>query len=151
MRSLHSKQLIEYVEFEGDYLGLYINTIRNTMVSGRTCVLTLAPKVRFVIVSNNELVSDKVLKIVHQMAEIKPYVILFVPPRNSQVWIDTGIAQQETFERVQHETEEMEARYGQYFDKKIEYTSLDQVFIGVQRTADELLSKPQWVPATWSA
>lgn len=45
MRSLQSKQVIDYVEYEGDYYGTYINTIRNTMASGRTCILTFRPKV----------------------------------------------------------------------------------------------------------
>ncbi|XP_019854587.1 PREDICTED: MAGUK p55 subfamily member 6-like isoform X2 [Amphimedon queenslandica] len=138
LRSLQSKQMLDHMEYAGQHIGLSINTIRTVMTSGKTCVLTLSPKT---------------LKIVHYIAELKPYVIFFAAPRRSNAWLNVGLVQeQKDIKRAQQESDEMEARYGQYFDKTIEYVNVEQAFIATQRTvAEELLSKPQWVPSVWSA
>lgn len=86
------------------------------------------------------------------MAELKPYVIFFTTPRNVNAWLNTGSAQQREIDKAKQESEEMEARYGQYFDKTIEYFSEDGAFVEIQRLVnEELFSKPQWMPSVWLA
>lgn len=85
------------------------------------------------------------------MAEIKPYVIFFTPPKNPLIWTNDGTAQLTHYERAQQEMKEMESKYGQYFDKRIVYSNAERAFIEVQRTTEELTSHSQWVPAIWTA
>lgn len=76
-----------------------------------------------------------------------------MPPKGKrlhQAWIENGLVQEGNLLDVLQQTEEMESRYGQYFDQIIEYESVDQAFIEIQRTAERLLTEPQWVPAIWT-
>jgi MAGUK p55 subfamily protein 5 len=137
-RQADNDMFVDHFETRGIHFGVSIIAIKKVMFAGKTCLLTLSPKV---------------LKYVHYYADIKPYVVYFtVPPRGTlpiePLWSSLD---DRSLQQAIQQDKELKEHYGQYFDEEIEYTDLDYAVVQVQRNIDKLRSEPQWVPATWTA
>jgi len=57
--------------------------------------------------------------------------------------------QDESLERLMHESESLEQNYGHYFDLKIVNNDIDDTIRTLQKNVDDVCTLPQWVPISW--
>ena len=57
--------------------------------------------------------------------------------------------QDESLERLMHESESLEQTYGHYFDLKIVNNDIDDTIHVLQKNIDDVCTLPQWVPVSW--
>jgi len=57
--------------------------------------------------------------------------------------------QDESLERLMHESESLEQNYGHYFDLKIVNNDIDDTIRILQKNVDDVCTLPQWVPISW--
>ncbi|KAL4217151.1 MAGUK p55 subfamily member 6 [Mactra antiquata] len=142
---------LEYGEFNGNLYGTKLETIRDTISSGKMCVLDVNPT------------SLKVLK----NAEFMPYIVFIAAPSAEALMvmyedgrrkgIGRGIAgpgtvdfkTEEDFLKIIEESAQIEKVYGKYFDMTVVNDSFNDTFHEIRDMVDSLSTDTQWVPVNW--
>ncbi|XP_053385482.1 protein PALS2-like [Mercenaria mercenaria] len=142
---------LEYGEFNGNVYGTKLETIHDTIRSGKMCVLDVNPT------------SLKVLK----NPEFMPYIIFVAAPSAEALMVmyedgrrkgvGRGIAgpgtidfkTEEDFLKIIEESAQIEKVYKSYFDMTIVNDSFDDTFREIRQVVDSLSTDTQWVPVNW--
>lgn len=142
---------LEYGEFNGNLYGTKLETVHDTIRSGKMCVLDVNPT------------SLKVLK----NPEFMPYIIFIAAPSAEALMVmyeegrrrgvGRGIAgpgtidfkTEEDFLKIIEESAQIEKVYKSYFDMTIVNDSFDDTFREIRKVVDSLGTDTQWVPVNW--
>ncbi|KAM7536014.1 hypothetical protein Aperf_G00000098650 [Anoplocephala perfoliata] len=134
---------IEFGESGGAFYGTKVKTLRRIAASGKTCLLDCSP--------------SAVARI--RTAEFMPYVVFIAAPSTNcmkamyeygrsmgftEVW-----KRDEDFRRTLEQSQDIERNYRHLFDKIVICDNIEVTFARLKETLDDLLIKPQWVPAKW--
>lgn len=142
---------LEFGVFNGNLYGTKLETIHDTIRSGKMCVLDVNPT------------SLKVLK----NPEFMPYIIFIAAPSAEALMVmyedgrrkgvGRGIAgpgtidfkTEEDFLKIIEESAQIEKVYKSFFDMTIVNDSFDDTFREVRQIVDSLSTDTQWVPVNW--
>jgi len=148
---IKSDQFLEYGEFNGNLYGTKLTTVRETIHTGKMCVLDVNPT------------SLKVLK----NPEYMPYIIFIAAPSAEALMVmfeegrrkgkGRGIAgpgtidfrTEEDFLRIIEESAQIEKVYKSYFDMTIVNDDFDETFHEIREAVEGLSKETQWVPVNW--
>ncbi|XP_014678966.1 PREDICTED: MAGUK p55 subfamily member 5-like isoform X2 [Priapulus caudatus] len=133
-----ARRFVEHGEFERNYYGTSVASVRRVVNDRRICVLNLQPQ------------SLKILK----SSDLMPYVVFVAPPgleKLRQTRLKLGMStKDDDLRKIIEEAREMEENYGHYFDKIIVNYDLDRAYDDLQREIKVIETEPQWVPAAWT-
>ncbi|XP_060581023.1 protein PALS2-like [Ruditapes philippinarum] len=142
---------LEFGVFNGNLYGTKLETIHDTIRSGKMCVLDVNPT------------SLKVLK----NPEFMPYIIFIAAPSAEALMVmyedgrrkgvGRGIAgpgtidfkTEEDFLKIIEESAQIEKVYKSCFDMTIVNDSFDETFREIRQIVDSLSTDTQWVPVNW--
>lgn len=148
---IHNDLFLEYGEFNGNLYGTKLETIHDTIRSGKMCVLDVNPT------------SLKVLK----NPEFMPYIIFIAAPSAEALMVmyedgrrkgvGRGIAgpgtidfkTEEDFLKIIEESAQIEKVYKSYFDMTVVNDSFDETFREIRHVVESLSTDTQWVPVSW--
>lgn len=136
-------QFLEFGEYEGHYYGTKLNSVREVINTGRTCLLDCAvhavPKIR--------------------NSEFMPYIVFLAAPSVScmKAMYEYGMSmgfthkwkRDENFRRTLEESEYIERNYRYLLDLILLCDNIETNFEQLSQALDDLLVQPQWVPARW--
>ncbi|VDP75414.1 unnamed protein product [Echinostoma caproni] len=139
---LHNRYL-EFGEYEGHYYGTKLDSIRQVVGSGRTCLLTCTvqaiPKIR--------------------NSEFMPYVVFLAAPSVScmKAMYEYGMSMRftdkwkrdENFRRTLEASKSIEQNYRHLLDLILLCDNIEANFERLSHALNDLLTQPQWVPAKW--
>jgi len=132
-----NKKFVEYGEYNSNYYGTSIDSVREVVSTGKYAILVLsAPSIN---VMRKEM--------------LKPFVIFIKPPSKDQIaknliredkqLNESDIENMITSGRI------IETDYGHLFDEIIINLSHDQTQRELRRIINKLETMPQWVPVSW--
>ncbi|KAL5109563.1 MAGUK p55 subfamily member 2 [Taenia crassiceps] len=134
---------IEFGEADGAFYGTKVKTLRRIAQSGKTCLLDCSP--------------SAVSRI--RTAEFMPFVVFLAAPSCScmkamyEYGRSMGLTEtwkrDEDFRRTLECSQEIERNYRHLFDKIVICDNIEVTFARLKEILDDLLVKPQWVPAKW--
>jgi len=130
-------KFLEHGEYDKQYYGTSLDSIRTVVNSGKICVLNLQPTS---------------LPAFHE-SDLKPYVVFLTPAspqvsrhqanKNGQIFKD------EEYRELVSISHNMEEQYGQFFDSVIPFEEVEFVLKQLMYEISLLEREPQWVPAKW--
>ncbi|EDV26430.1 uncharacterized protein TRIADDRAFT_54413 [Trichoplax adhaerens] len=137
-------KFVEYGEFNGHLYGVSIDSIKKEAASGRVCIVDLRGE------------SLKAARI----PEIKPFVAYIKPPPieklrdtratdKSKVDANTQVFTEADFREMLEIGQEYETLYGHMFDVVIVNDKLQDAVSMLQEAVNNMINRPQWVPASW--
>jgi len=130
-------KFLEHGEYDKQYYGTSLDSIRTVVNSGKICVLNLQPTS---------------LPAFHE-SDLKPYVVFLTPasPQVSrhQAHKNGQIFKEEEYRELVSISHNMEEQYGQFFDSVIPFEEVDFVLKQLMYEISLLEREPQWVPAKW--
>ncbi|KAL5970270.1 MAGUK p55 subfamily member 2, partial [Taenia solium] len=134
---------IEFGEADGAFYGTKVKTLRRIAQSGKTCLLDCSP--------------SAVSRI--RTAEFMPFVVFLAAPSCScmkamyeygrSMSLTEAWRRDEDFRRTLECSQEIERNYRHLFDKILICDNIEVTFARLKEILDDLLVKPQWVPAKW--
>lgn len=142
---------LEYGVFNGNLYGTKLETVHNTIHSGKMCVLDVNPT------------SLKTLK----TPEFMPYIIFLAAPNAEALTVmyeegrrkgvgrgiagpgTIGYKTEEDFLKIIEESAQIEKVYKSYFDTTIVNDSFEDTFKEIRQIVDSLGTDTQWVPVNW--
>ncbi|VDL63177.1 unnamed protein product [Hymenolepis diminuta] len=134
---------IEFGEADGAYYGTKLKTLRRIAASGKTCLLDCSP--------------PAVARI--RTAEFMPYVVFIAAPSTNcmkamyeygrSMGFTEAWKRDEDFRRTLEQSQDIERNYRHLFDKIVICDNIEVTFARLKEILDDLLEKPQWVPAKW--
>uniref|UniRef100_UPI00358EA46C protein PALS2-like n=1 Tax=Myxine glutinosa TaxID=7769 RepID=UPI00358EA46C len=134
---------LESGEYDGNLYGTRIDSVRNVMSSGRTCVLDTNPQA---------------LKLL-RTAEYMPYVVFIAAPPLAvlqamhRMGLDAGTTNKQLtdndLKKTSEESNRIQQTYGHYFDVTIVNEGLDETFKKLLQVLNQLTVDYQWVPVSW--
>lgn len=132
IRDISNNEYLEYGTHENAIYGTKLETIRNIHKQGLIAILDVEPQ------------ALKVLR----TAEFSPYVVFIAAPDIDQIKEYKGI-NDNSLERLIRESESLKQAYGHCFDLTIVSNDIEETIQILQRTIENLCTKPQWVPVSW--
>ncbi|CAL8082355.1 unnamed protein product [Calicophoron daubneyi] len=134
---------LEFGQFDGQYYGTKLDSIRKVVSSGRTCLLTCnvqsIPRIR--------------------TSEFMPYVVFLAAPSVScmKAMYEYGMSmgftdkwkRDEDFRRALEQSKFIERTYRHLLDMILLCDNIEANFEQLSQSLDDLLVQPQWVPARW--
>jgi len=130
-------KFLEHGEYDKQYYGTSLDSIRTVVNSGKICVLNLQPTS---------------LPAFHE-SDLKPYVVFLTPasPQVSrhQAHKNGQIFKEEEYRELVSISHNMEEQYGQFFDSVIPFEEVEFVLKQLMYEISLLEREPQWVPAKW--
>ncbi|GAB1609587.1 MAGUK p55 subfamily member 5-like isoform X2, partial [Argonauta hians] len=134
---INSNKFIEYGDYEKNYYGTSLESVRQVINSGKVCILNLHPE------------ALKILK----HSDLKPYVVFIRPPNLETLRINLMEQQQQLTEsqlkEIIERAREMEEVYGHYFDYIIVNSKQSKAYEELLAEINRLEVEPQWVPVSW--
>ncbi|KAL6486693.1 hypothetical protein MHYP_G00060850 [Metynnis hypsauchen] len=130
-------KFVEFGEYERNFYGTSVDSVREVVNAGRICVLCLHTRSLRVLRSTN----------------LKPYVIFIAPPPQEQ--LRTLLSKEgrnfkpEELKEVTEKAREMEQNYGHLFDAVVVNSDEDTAFFELLWLINKLDTQPQWVPSSW--
>ncbi|KAL8611136.1 hypothetical protein ACOMHN_064426 [Nucella lapillus] len=133
-----SGRFLEYGEFQNNLYGTSVEAVRNVILQGRVCVLSLEPE------------SLKILR----DTDLKPYTVFVSPPnmeklRQLQITLGKIRPTDEQLKGVIDKGRQMEEVHGHFFDYVLVNMDLDRSFHELLQEIDRIETEPQWVPLAW--
>ncbi|TGZ61174.1 hypothetical protein CRM22_008131 [Opisthorchis felineus] len=139
----YENKFLEFGEFEGQYYGTKLDSIREVINSGRTCLLACSiqavPRIR--------------------NSEFMPYVVLLAAPSVScmKAMYEYGMSmgftnkwkRDEHFRRTLEQSKQIEQTYRHLLDLILLCDNIETNFERLSQCLNDLLCQPQWVPARW--
>lgn len=130
-------KFLEHGEYDKQFYGTSLDSIRTVVNSGKICVLNLQPTS---------------LPAFHE-SDLKPYVVFLTPasPQVSrhQAHKNGQIFKEEDYRELVSISHNMEEQYGQFFDSVIPFEEVEFVLKQLMYEISLLEREPQWVPAKW--
>ncbi|XP_014675595.1 PREDICTED: MAGUK p55 subfamily member 5-like [Priapulus caudatus] len=130
-------RFVEHGEYEKQYYGTSLSSIRQLVREVKTCVLNLMPQ------------ALKLLK----ASDLKPYVIFIAPPCIEKLKIlrqKMGMCTKDDDLRFTiEEGRQIEENFGHYFDKVIVNSDINRAYAETLREMERIELEPQWVPYVW--
>lgn len=130
-------RFLEHGEYDKQYYGTSLESIRTVVNSGKICVLNL---------------QASSLPSFHQ-SDLKPYVVFLTPapPQLArQQSAKHGLAfKEEEYRELLSISHAMEEQFGQFFDSVIPFECVELVLKQLMYEISLLEREPQWVPAHW--
>merc|ERR1719471_1598643 len=130
-------RFLEHGEYDKQYYGTSLESIRTVVNSGKICVLNLQPSS---------------LPSIHQ-SDLKPYVVFLAPPSpqmsKQQANKHGQVFKEDEYREMVTISHSMEEDFGQYFDSVIPFEDVEFVMKQLMYEISLLEREPQWVPAKW--
>nr|XP_022911662.1 MAGUK p55 subfamily member 6 isoform X2 [Onthophagus taurus] len=165
-------KFLEYGEYNGNFYGTHLDSIRDVINSGKMCVLDCSPQS---------------LKILHNSSEFLPYVIFIAAPgmEHLKTLYDVGrsttnlryssrnlafdrqnslryssrrartleslasLYEEDDLKKTLEDSASMQRMYDKYIDLVITNKDFDSTFRQVIEALDNLTTEHQWVPVNW--
>ncbi|THD23833.1 Membrane protein palmitoylated 2a (MAGUK p55 subfamily member 2) [Fasciola hepatica] len=139
---LHNKYL-EFGEYEGHYYGTKLDSIRQVVATGRTCLLTcnvqVVPKIR-----NSEFMPFVVFLAAPSVSCMKAMYEYGMSMRFTDKW-----KRDENFRHTLEASKHIEQNYRHLLDMIMLCDNIEANFERLSQALNDLLTQPQWVPARW--
>ncbi|XP_015260575.1 PREDICTED: peripheral plasma membrane protein CASK-like, partial [Cyprinodon variegatus] len=128
MQDISNNEYLEYGSHEDAMYGTRLETIRKIHQQGLVAIVDVEPQ------------ALKVLR----TGEFAPYVVFIAAPT-----ITPGIAEDESLQRLQKESEILQKTYGHYFDMTLINNEIEETIVLLEESMDLVSSCSQWVPVSW--
>ncbi|KAA3677418.1 uncharacterized protein DEA37_0004663 [Paragonimus westermani] len=142
-KAYNENKFLEFGEYEGHYYGTKLDSIREVVNSGRTCLLDCSiravPRIR--------------------NSEFMPFVVFLAAPSVScmKAMYEYGMSlgfthkwkRDENFRRTLEQSKYIEQNYRHLLDLILLCDNIETNFEQLSQSLNDLLVQPQWVPARW--
>ncbi|TPP57018.1 MAGUK p55 subfamily member 2 [Fasciola gigantica] len=133
----------QFGEYEGHYYGTKLDSIRQVVATGRTCLLTcnvqVVPKIR-----NSEFMPFVVFLAAPSVSCMKAMYEYGMSMRFTDKW-----KRDENFRHTLEASKHIEQNYRHLLDMIMLCDNIEANFERLSQALNDLLTQPQWVPARW--
>lgn len=147
---IQKRKFIEFGEYKGCLYGTSKDSITRAMKSRKTCVLKVQPEVMLLL----------------RTAEFKPYCVFVKPPpvkelrttrltvqaKNKKASDKSSVRtfKEEELQEIISTSRMLEETYGRFFDLTIENKDIEEAYVSIVDTFENLEQEEQWVPLDWA-